>query len=377
MLVALTILLLQIAPATAPATLPTSQPTLESLRSDERERLRQSMQSLSPLSPRNTSEVISLSIDKELGLLTADSPIASTEGAHRVELLDLPGLAQVNVGLNDKTGDRWIDFQQILFNVPDGISALLQLFARDDYLMLAYDFTGTKEELRVQLIQSPRMADNPEEVVRLYVERFDSTGDELIGRVNIKSPSFVSLLKDHSDDALRYVLRPIFDRNLHRTLLVTSSGDAWQVLGDSVPPPAEMKEKVAALIVELNDDQFAKREAASESLKSLGAAGAMALRQVDTKPLTEEQRQSIEAILASYSRMPADQIAEKQKDRLFLIGVLYSKEMALWPSAAARVGSLNNPTNATEAQKAGDSALLADIQAAEARTPASQPSYSR
>jgi|GEM_PF-5163688 len=361
---------------TAPATLPTTQPTLDQRRVAEQEKLRQSMHTLSALSPRTLGEVVGLSLGRDDGLLLPESPLTTTDGAHRVDLLDLPGLTQVNVGQSDTSGDRWIDFQHVDFDTPGAVSTLFQIFGRADYLMIAYDFTGVVEERRVQLIQSPRMAEQPNETVRLYVERFDAITEESIGKINLRADRFDTLLRDHPQEAIEYLLRPIFSRKLHRELLRTPAGEAWQALGDSVPPPAEVKQQVDALVVQLNSDEFSKRESAAVALQKLGPSGAMALRAVDTKLLSEEQRQAIETTLASYLRLPGEQIARLKSDKLFLIGVLYSDESSLWPAALKALGGaakLDASLTATDVRRTADGLLEAFVDPAPTTQPSAGP----
>jgi hypothetical protein len=226
-------------------------------------------------------------------------------------------------------------------------------------MMLAYDFTGIKEEMRVQLIQSPRMAESPDEVLRLYVERYEAVTEDLVGKLNLKADRFETLLQNHREETLRYVVGPIASRRMHRSLLRTPAGDAWQVLGKSVPLPESSVRKVSELVAKLNADEFADREAAAAELKALGAVGVMALATLDQKVFSEEQRQAIETIRASYTRLTDEQLATKQNDPIFLIGVLYSDELPLWSAALKQLKRDESiADDAMAVRAAGDAVLL-------------------
>ncbi|MCS7032840.1 MAG: hypothetical protein NZ561_02470 [Phycisphaerae bacterium] len=320
--------------AEAPGTQPV---TLEALREAQRQRLVESMSSLSALPPARLDEVLRLSLRD--GLFEVECPLGSTGGVHRIELTDLPGLAQINCGADEQSGSRWIEWQHSEFETPEAVVTLLQVFARDNYLQIAADFVGPQRSGNMQLIQSPRNPgedSHPHEQVRLYVQSFAGSEENIIERVSLQAANFPELLRQHRSEVLRHVISPLARRKLHRAILTTPLQRAWLVLETADPPP-QVAGRVAELVHQLNAEAYSARRAAADELAKLGPAGALALRRVDRARLSEEQRQAIETILAGYGELSESQRAELASDPLFLIGVLYSEERPLWPTAIERL----------------------------------------
>ncbi|HRK29468.1 MAG TPA: hypothetical protein PLD59_00205 [Tepidisphaeraceae bacterium] len=362
-------------PATHRTSQPTSQPSLELRRSVEAEKLRTSMLSLPVMPPRALVATITLQLAEPAGLILADSPIAASDGVHRLELTDLPGLAQINVGQAGQENARWVDFQHVEFATPDAIVTLLQVFVREDYLMIAYDFTGAREECRVQVIQAPQMAENKDEIFRLYVERFDSVTDDSLEKITLKADSLRTMLATHRDESMRYIIAPLRDRKLHRGVLRVPSEVAWQVLGASVPPPKEAEDRVATLVRKLDAEEYAERETAATELRRGGAITALILRQIDRSGLSEEQRQAVDTIISSYDRLSQEHIEQRKADPLFHLGILYGDETSLWPAAAAALGlslSKGEESDVEQIRDKADATLTSLLQTAKPPA-ASQP----
>lgn len=325
--------------AVEPTTAPSTQPApLETLREDARQRMLATVNNLSPLPARKIGDLIQLRVTD--GLFVLECAVQDTGGVHRIDLTDMPGIAQINAGVQPQTASTWVDFQHTEFATPFAISTLLQFFSRDDYMQIAYDFTGATEEFRVQLIQAPSMAENPGEMIRIYVERFNALNEDLIERVQISGRSVDELMTKHRTATLRYLIKPLASRGLHRGVLAIPKEKAWLVLGGN-EAPAEVVARVNELVKQLDAEKFPDRRAAAEALSKLGPPGALALRKVDRAKLSEEQRQAIETVLASYTEVSAQQTNELARDPLFLIGVLYSSEEALWPTAAKELAQVN------------------------------------
>jgi hypothetical protein len=297
--------------------------------------------SMSPLDSRPMREVLRLGLAE--GLLEADSPIPSTDGVHRIAVADVPGVATLNVGVGEQTGSRWLVFEHNAFDGPDVVGTMVQVFAREAYVQVAVDVTGTLEESRVQLIQSPATAESPGERLRLYVEWFDARTEEQLGKLSLTGESFDDLLRNHRDATLRWVVQPLLTRRLHRGVLTPASEAAWQVLGDTATPPRELVDEVSALVRQLDDESFSKRQAAQRRLREGGAKTAIVLRRIDRTGLSEEQRQALETLVAAYSGLDERTVAGLRQDPLFLLGVLYSPERPLWPFAARRLEALGAP----------------------------------
>jgi hypothetical protein len=325
--------------AAEPTTSASTQPApLETLREDSRQRLLATVNNLSSLPARKVGDLIHLRVAD--GLFALECSVQDTGGVHKIDLADAPGITQINAGVQPQTASTWVDFQHTEFATPFAISTLLQFFSRDDYMQIAYDFTGATEEYRVQLIQAPSMAENPSEIIRIYVERFNAINEDLIERVQISGRSFDELMASHRGAALKYLVKPLASRTLHRDVLAVPKERAWLVLGGN-EAQAEVAARVNELVKQLDAEKFTDRRAAALELSGLGPPGALALRKVDHAKLSEEQRQAIETVLRSYTEVSAQQTNELSRDPLFLIGVLYSNEQALWPAAAKGLAAIN------------------------------------
>lgn len=362
-------------PATAPAI------PLPQLRAEQEQRLRAAAAETPLFSPtsRPVEQVIALRLVD--GLIDVDPTVGETDGFKRVAISDIGGLATINASTGTPESGRpsFVDFNHVDFNTPGAITHSLQVFARGDYVQIAWDESGPLHSSRIQLIQAPQLADDPGNTVRLYYDLFEAITEEQLDRRQLSAESFDALWRDHRADVGRLVIDPLRRRGLHAGLLTTPPSLGWQVLGTGAEPPAAMKQKVSDLVKQLDAEAFADREAAAESLRQMGSAAAVALRSMDAAALSEEQRRAVDAIVAKYSAVPDEAAGVLARDPAFLIGCLYSDDAALWPLAAdalskatgAEVNLDGSPASARrEADRLLDTLILAP---ARSKAPQTRP----
>lgn len=330
-------------PETPPPTTRPIAPPLEQLRAEAEDRLRTAAADaplLSPM-PRPIAGVLRITLADDL--MQVECTAGETDGFKRVALSDVSGLATLNAspGTPESGRPSFVDFNHVEFDAPGAIAHSLQIFARGDYVQIAWDEATPQASSRIQLIQAPQMADDPDAVVRLYYDRFDAVTEEQLARKQFSARSFPALWAAHRAEVGRLVVEPLRRRGLHAGLLATPPALGWQVLGPTAEPPQEVKARVAELVRQLDAEAFADREAAAESLRQMGSPAAVALRAISPDTLSEEQRRAIDAIVAKYTVVPDAAAKAMARDPAFLIGCLYADDAGLWPLAAEALRRLH------------------------------------
>jgi hypothetical protein len=156
-------------------------------------------------------------------------------------------------------------------------------------------------------------------------------------------------------------LAPVAAR-IEETLLARASAD-----------PGTNDARWAAMVKQLGDDQFAKREAADRALRAGGASSLAYLRQVDFNHLDAEQQFRIRRILAAYSGRSdedsADEVAATlAADRDVWLALLGRPELETRRTAARQLAKLLgraidvDPAADPDSQKANREKLRAVIE---------------
>jgi hypothetical protein len=157
--------------------------------------------------------------------------------------------------------------------------------------------------------------------------------------VNIKlaADNFVELRRKHPREVNLY-LRPIF-RTLDQesTIFGVDSKAAWQVLADSWKPDAALSAKVDALVKQMGADSYQDRQSAQEQLQKLGQPAAMYLMRAARTGWSDEQSTEVDAFLAPYRPLSAEEAARRHDDADFLLDCLYVDDQPLRAAAVARL----------------------------------------
>ena len=209
------------------------------------------------------------------------------------------------------------------------------------------------------LLQSPAMADNPEAVISLRVT--DTTGGEPERPEPLTARSFAELRRKYPRQ-VRDALRPIFSDLGAAALLDPDAREAWQVLAPLAPADAAVEKTLAAVLSRLDADSFAGRQKARRDLADLGQPAAVALMRRTEPFASAEQRAAVEAFLAGYRPLTADELKRRRQDVAFLLDVLGSEDRAVSHLALQQLRTLTGkplPLNESLDGEAREQALAA------------------
>ena len=230
----------------------------------------------------------------------------------------------------------------------------------------------------VQLIQtSEDGAFSPDQPpVRLYVNRTNAAGEVVVNH-KLDAPSFAQLCLDHPRVADEF-LRPIFrDFGQDAAVLSPNTKAAWQVLAADFRPDDATAARVNEAANRFDSDDFQTREGALAALQEIGQPAALVLMRADRRGMSPEKSGGIDAFLAQYLPLPADEAARLRGDPNFLLDTLAVDDPTLRRLAWNRLKSVANPTVQfdPDADPAQRTAAIAKLRAAVSVTssPATQP----
>jgi hypothetical protein len=373
--------------ADSPATAPSTRPSLAELRRNHEQRIREAAASYAAFTPRPLSDVIELALSPETahsaeipgGMIAVEPTVGDTAGLARLDPSDVGGLATIHASVPQDQNDRpaFVDFQHLLFSGDrlheSSIFSALQVFARGTYVQIAWDETSMLHSARMQLIQAPDVGEEPERTVRLYYDLFDNATDEQLAHRELAAANFRQLLRNHPREVFDWVVTPLKARELHVGLLITPPESGWQVLASRVKQvPAVLERRVGELVAGLNSESFPAREKAAADLRAMGVPAILVLSRLDRSTLSEEQKQSIDAIVARFAALPKEQADRLAGDRTFLLGCLYTNDPELRQLAAAEIRErfgveVDLKDNSEPAARQAADAALKDLLAADER----------
>ncbi|MDQ3439407.1 MAG: hypothetical protein M3478_03555 [Planctomycetota bacterium] len=174
-----------------------------------------------------------------------------------------------------------------------------------------------------------------DERVRFYVQVLNE--DETVVDLKLSAVNLAELRRTYPAETMRY-LEPMFrEFGQSGVLFQINAKAAWQVLGGTYAPPADVAKQVDAVLARLDADDAKVREAAAKELEQLGQPAALALMKRDRSKLSEEQLSRIETFLASYKPLSDDEAARMRNDPEFLLMALSSDEPDLATRALDRL----------------------------------------
>lgn len=282
------------------------------------------------------------SLQVEQGMLRAGARVEAPGGAHRIAL---PGRDSVmTITLYDVLphyGDR--PFHLVVRDYelrPHAQSLWATLSQAGGRIVLSEDRENALATSSVQLIQDPPpMGDEPpsEPPVRLLIRISDTlTGSTRVDR-RIDALSFDALRREHAAEVEQY-LRPVIRRlGFESTVFRVEPRIAWQVLGTSEAIDPAVRRRVAALVAELGDPAYARREAARAALEAIGSAAALVLAGGDRAALSPEAASAVDALLADLAPLGEAERSRLADDRAFLLDCLMVEDRDVRALALARL----------------------------------------
>jgi hypothetical protein len=287
---------------------------------------------------KGVADIFDLSIRENFVHLSSKMPA----GEASVAVSELPGLTTVNIDRTDDPPEaplRRFTIVNFDYTVPDVVCVRTEITqAVPGRLSIVQDRIPLDDEVNsVQLLQNlGEMEDENEPRIGLFVQ---VTGSKEV-RLTYQAKNMIELRRRFPAEVAKYV-DPIF-RTLHQDELLAKVDTklAWQVFADAYTPPAEVIEKVNALVKQLDAEDFQARESASKSLEALGQPAALTLRRAERKGWTEEQITRVNAFLAKFKMIDDATARQYRADRNFLIDCLYADDESIRRRAHAQLQKL-------------------------------------
>lgn len=283
---------------------------------------------LKPL-PLRDAVALTLGADK---LLELTSKIAPCDGEAYQPLSDDNAIVKVSfLGLGDRAMPTFVVYRGagasvVRYDLTGG---------RALPLTLARSLIAADREQEVQLFQSMPNEDAGDRAVRLTVTENDAKVVEVGAR------DAETLVRKYPGAAARYLRPMLRELGMDGALFAGSAAEAYEVLALDLPADADAKAKVEALLPKLDSDASAEREAGQKALAQLGQRAANVLMTYDRGKLTPQQFAEVDAFLAGFSPLSADeaQTARASADRL--ASYLSLDDAALRKLAYARLRTLS------------------------------------
>jgi hypothetical protein len=279
--------------------------------------------------------------------LVVRTRLAPTGGTKRVEAEGIAGTTRVSVNVRARPevpgAGLYLRLMHAAPESENGPKVQTTVYVRPGYLELSRVETTAREVASVTLTQrdaggAALGAVGTDDRVILRVRRMDRATNAATHDLQRRAPSVVDLLRHAPRESAEH-LGPIF-RTFDQEAAIFSADLrlAWQVLADVLPADAALRPRVAALVADLDHDDFRRREEAFGKLQELGGPAALLLlsQPGENSRLSPQQRSKVEAFLADYRPLSDDEAAERRRDTDFLLTCLtYSPEPGIRLAAAA------------------------------------------
>ena len=241
-----------------------------------------------------------------------------------------------------RTGQYYFTLTNTSYPNLDRMSNL-SVQMRPDSLLIAKNTTMPRRNEAVSFVQSEgRGMFGQVDGVQLTVYASSNTG-RMERNVVLLEQDFATLLRKHPREVDQY-LRPMMRELRQDSLFAVDDLTAWQVFSDKWKPNAAVASEVTRLLPELDQEDYATREAARQSLLKLGPDAAMVIYRMKRDGLSPEQRCQLDALLTHHSFLSRAEAQRLATDSDFLLDCLYSPNTQIRQIAADRLGEkLNHP----------------------------------
>jgi hypothetical protein len=352
-------------PATAPATAPaTTQAAADEVDPEAHRKDREAFLKQMPVVQVNSlRDVVSFALEKdELVLRTSIPPteMAAVVVGGKPTLISVMTQAGDGGAVGAATAPaNKAPYQPTIFQLerheltPTGGIAITQMSAIAPRVSISRSSEGPHEPLRnVDFIQNdPGFLEESDNAVRFYVQVIDK--DETVVDLKLGATNLAELRRRYPTETMRY-LEPMFrDFGQSGVLFQINSKAAWQVLGATHTPPADLAKQVDAVLARLDADDAKVREAAAKELEQLGQPAALVLMNRDRSKLSEEQLSRVETFLSAYKPLSDEEAARMRDDPEFLLMALSSDEPELANRALDRLKEVAKQPIAFDANATG------------------------
>lgn len=320
----LSLVLLMAAPAWPQAA--STAPPSDEMRQRQRETHERLMARLQMLpGTHELSDVFELAPDDE-GRLTLTSRFASqiSTGMQRIQIAGWEGNSTLIV-----SGVRGQEGVPLSFNLSNEnyeatdafrISTSLRLSGGNLRIQRETWFEDRREQ--IVLIQQAARGNNPA-LVRLQIL---PGGDE--SSQTLEAPTFETLRRTHPAPMHEY-LRPILRDLGIESLLAADPLVAWQVFSDHWQPDAQLADRVASLMRQLDANDYEQREAALLKLQEMGPTAALLASRRPADSLSAQQQSMIDILMETFRPIDSADLQRLRTDPDFLLDCLYSEDLIL------------------------------------------------
>ena len=300
-------------------------------------------------SPRSLHEVFQLRVeDKVLVLRTTLDP-ASDEAPRMLPVKGFSGPAEVmNLRIAPLADGRAVvpgQFRLVVsdYETPGERSSLVVSWARGVLdVQRSTHYPGPRPYTRLVrlLVVADQNAgvNQPPRGAQLMVTEAGGAGRPPVN-VGVMARDFTALLRLYPA-AVSEHLRPLMRQMGQEAVFAPEARVAWQVFAEHWPADAALKEKVGAILPDLDAADRVVREGAGERLAQIGPDAAMVLMQLDRRPLSAEQNSRIDAIIRRHAPLPPSAARKMRKDVRFLLDCLNSDEPRVRAAALSSLRDL-------------------------------------
>jgi hypothetical protein len=260
------------------------------------------------------------------GILTADWPILHDGPRQaRISLTDLPGRAVITCIVSRRLNAFSPMFENYDLCRTPAVCRHLHILNSMTRLQVVQDMESVDRYEAVSLLECLDGTDTPPVTLRVQVIRDGQSEPSLV----MSAATLPDLRRQHPYEFEKY-LRPMFQQfGQDDAIFTVEDKIAWQVMSDEWRPPPDLAASIESLVARLGSEQFARREAAQESLRRMGEPAALMLRRAERGGWTAEQNSRVNMILAEFFPLSDDQAKTLGRDVNFLLDCLASDDPAL------------------------------------------------
>lgn len=271
--------------------------------------------------------VVKLSIENKMLRMTTDLPV--TRDSALVRIANFPGkTVAVHYPIDNAVDEANIITVRHEMPALPGQTVIYTLSSLSpDDVRLSIDSEDLNDLRSVQFIQMPVAAENPdpeEKPVKLYIQVTDVVNSTRTVDLKLQADNVVELRRKYPRETAEYFQPLLATLGQESVLFAVDHRTAWQVLAPHWTIDPKVNEQVQKIVKDLDADDHATREAASEKLDQLGESAAPAVLRMERGRFSSEQNSRLDAFLAPYRPLADEEARRLAKDVPFLLDCLYS-----------------------------------------------------
>ncbi len=355
-------------PLIDPATRPTTEPTAIINNDDD----------MKQIAWPTIATAVKLGMKDRLLTMTTDLP--AIEETAQLNITDFAG--KTVVVNNPETSILSIRHQ---FSFLPSTTVSYTLAAFKNNLNVSVDSEDDKVLRSVQFIQNPlnNLAENSEPTVKLFISVSDMNSDKKSVDLRLTADDVVQLRRKYPRETAQYFQPVLAALRQEDVVFSVDHRTAWQVLQSHFKIDELTADQVKRLLKDIDAEEYATRESASEALDKLGEPAALVLLRMGRSGLSSEQNSRMETFLAPYKPLKDDLARQYASDVWFLLDCLATDDHAIRQAAIAQLASVRKrsvdlkPDASPSAWRAGVREIRKELLATPTTRPASAPATSQ